>query len=131
MFEHLTFKQGLTTLKSWFGILESKGEVRMNLPDLHYHVKEYLQFYESRTPNNNWSKKNGPAYIHAIGSIFGWQREVGNSERFTAFENDWDIHKSGYDQISLEKLVTSCGFEKFERNEDEYPWNLNVSFYKP
>ena len=131
MFEHLTFKQGATTLQSWFAILKPQGEVRMSLPDLHYHAKEYLEFYARRLPNDNWSKRDGPAYIHAIGSFFGWQREREGGERFTAFENDWDVHKSGYDQISLEKLVISCGFEKFKRNEDKWPWNLNVSFSKP
>ena len=137
MFEHLTFKQGEMTLSSWYKILKPGGVVDMNLPDLKYHVDEYLRFYNNRdTPNK-------PNFNHAIGSLFGQQRQDHlGSECFTAHDNLWDVHKSGYDEVSLKILIEKYGYINFVRkplgfipthgggSHHNSPWHLDVTFYK-
>ena len=130
MFEHLTFKQGMVSLEAWFKILKPGGRVDMILPDLHFHIKEYLEFYNERPSSYKWGKRDGPTFLHAIAGLFGWQRE-GGPERFTAFEKDWDVHKSGYDEISLKQAVEKARFVKFTRNSTQWKWDLDTTFYKP
>tara|TARA_B100001939_G_C16742288_1_gene530285 strand:+ start:135 stop:509 length:375 start_codon:yes stop_codon:yes gene_type:complete len=122
MFEHLTFKQGENTLKSWSKILKKGGKVGLELPDLHYHVGEYIEYFENRGSN-----KKMPSFKHAIAGFYGWQRESEKSGDFTSDKTTWDIHKSGYDFVSLKSLVEKYGFKNFKRNNSK-PWNLNVSF---
>ena len=95
----------------------------MEVPDLHYHAKEYLEYF------NNRDATGMPSFRHAIASIYGWQQEAKGLGSFTADEFLWDVHKSGYDIHSLESLAERCGYQSFKRNESE-PWNLNITFYK-
>ena len=123
MFEHISFVNGCRTLDAWFKILKSGGRVSMSLPDLHFHVKQYLEFYNNRSQIARSSKKrNFTEYEHAMAGFYGWQRE--------AETEVWDIHKSGYDEISLKEIFEKVGFINFKRLPDK-PWNLNVEAYKP
>jgi len=125
MFEHLTFAQGEKTLRVWKDILRPGGKVHMILPDLKFHVDEYLSFYNDRkrTDHNSYS------FFHAVKSIFGGQRESFDSQYFTTFNTDWDIHKSGYDDKSLKELTDSVGYVGFNRGNNR-PHHLDVTFYK-
>ena len=125
MFEHLTFAQGRMALTSWFKILKSGGRVHLIMPDLKYHIEQYLNFYKNR--EGKVGKKH--TFSHQIGGIFGWQREEENSDLFTTTENLWDVHKSGYDEISLRELAESYGYVNFTRNAND-PWHLDVTFFK-
>ena len=125
MFEHLTFYQGRKAITEWLKILKPGGSVNLIMPDLNFHVKEYIYYY------NNREKMNVPNYEHSIAGFYGWQKENENSLPWTADKNNWGTHKSGYDEISLKKLVYESGFENFNRNNQAKEWNLDVKFNKP
>ena len=127
MFEHLTFKQGRMALRSWYKILQKNGKVNLILPDLKYHIQEYINYYDNRET----SHFPFPSFLHSVGSIFGWQTEKEQSDHFTASQDLWDVHKSGYDERSLRELVESCGYINFERQPNpKGPWHLEVIFFK-
>ena len=125
MFEHLTFAQGKMALTSWFKILKSGGKVHLVMPNLEYHIRGYLDYYNKR--EGEVGKKHN--FSHQIAGIFGWQKETQKSDRFTTVENLWDVHKSGYDEISLRGLVESHGYVNFTRHKND-PWHLDVTFFK-
>ena len=124
MFEHLTFAQGKRTLEVWHKILRDGGKVHLIIPDLKYHVDEYIRFYNDRD-----SEDRGNNFFHAVKSIFGGQRETIDCDYFTTFNTTWDIHKSGYDETSLKHLVQSYGYKNFHRHNNS-PWHLDVTFFK-
>ena len=82
MFEHLTFIQGRKTLKSWFNILKPGGICEMILPNIDYHVNQWV---------------NNIALDRAKSGFWGHQRE-GDTEV-------WDVHKSGYNFATLSELL--------------------------
>lgn len=127
MFEHLTFKQGEMALKSWYKILQKNGRVHLILPDLKYHIQEYIDFYDKpKDPHYPF-----PSFLHSISSIFGWQKEEEHSDHFTTSKDLWDVHKSGYDERSLRELTESCEYINFERQENSKGlWHLDVTFFK-
>ena len=116
-FEHLTFAQGEATLRAWYTILERGAVVHMELPDLRYHVEQYLNPDGRSTVDPAWSNRE-----HAMAGFFGWQRE--------AMTTDWDVHKSGYDFESLRAALEATGFTEVTRLEEE-TWQLNVRAIKP
>ena len=127
MFEHLTFQQGRMALMSWHRILKVDGKVNLVMPDFKYHAEEYIKYYNNRDLN----PKTMPGFQHAIASIFGWQREGEDTGFFTSDKKLWDVHKSGYDEISLKQLVESYGYKNFERQENpKGKWHLDVTFFK-
>jgi hypothetical protein len=70
-----------------------------------------------------------PSFVHAIAGFYGWQREEEGSDHFTSNEELWDVHKSGYDEVSLKLLTEKYGYRQFVRNSNK-PWHLDVTFYK-
>lgn len=128
MFEHLTFCQGEKTLSAWHNILMPGARVHLILPDLAFHIDQYASYKNDRT-----YKKEGmilPEFQHAIVSIFGWQHENSQSDDMhTADCNLWDVHKSGYDEVSLHELVKNTGFVDFVRLPNQ-KWHLDVEFKK-
>jgi hypothetical protein len=70
-----------------------------------------------------------PSFKHAISSLFGQQRQETESEYFTTYDNLWDVHKSGYDEVSLKLLIEKYGYRNFVRKSNR-PWHLDVTFYK-
>jgi predicted SAM-dependent methyltransferase len=86
-FEHLTFVQGEKVLDIWFDILKPGGSMEMMLPNMEYHIKQWIE------------RKTEKEFKHAQAGFWGWQRG-----------DDWDTHKSGYDAQSLERLLKQKGF---------------------
>ena len=127
-FEHLTFKQGKLSLECWYNCLIKGGSVRIIVPDIYFHARQYLEFYDRR--NITESGKIYTEYIHSIAGFYGWQREEDEDDLFfSTFNTSWDIHKSGYDYISLKNLVESIGFINYKRLQNK-PWHLDVEFNK-
>ena len=122
MFEHLTFAQGRKALMSWMKVLKRGGKVHMMIPDLRYHVIQYIRFIDNR-------KKGIESFGHAINGFYGGQREEFDSPEQTSFNNLWDVHKSGYDEISLKELLESFGYVRFKRLKEK-PWNLEIVCFK-
>jgi predicted SAM-dependent methyltransferase len=113
-FEHLTFAQAHLTLCAWMTILRPGGTIQMIIPDLAYHIAQFL------APNRKAPSEANPNWTlqqHAIGSFWGWQCD-GATET-------WDVHKSGYDFDLLDESLQKHGFRNVRRVYDN-PWNLNV-----
>jgi len=106
-FEHLTFHQGSLTLKSWFKILKTGGRVEMILPNMMFHIKQWLD------------KSNQE---HANAGFWGWQRD--NSDWV------WDIHKSGYDKDTLKTCVEKHNFKNYKSLDTDSSKHLHVEFFK-
>jgi len=113
-FEHLTFAQADLTLQAWERILVLGGMLQIIVPDIEYHIKQFL------TPNSLTPSETNPKWTvleHALAGFWGWQNE--GEEKF------WDVHKSGYDFRCLEMKLLQHGFSDIRRIDDK-PWNLNV-----
>lgn len=111
-FEHLTFEQGEIVLEVWYKLLCNGGKVSMQLPNMDAFIKYWN---DSKETNDlelfNWVTKG----------IWGWQRD--------GLTETWDVHKSGYNAQSLERLVTGKGFVKFKNLKTKYE-NLKIEFFK-
>jgi len=130
MFEHLTFNQGKLALNSWYKILKSGGKIQLITPNLEYHAKQYLKFRNNKTqitPHIRHQKVS--EFNHAIGSIFGWQRDYEGGEFFVTNQM-WDIHKSGYDFEMLSELINKTGFKNIERQKILPEHHLDIIFSK-
>ena len=118
-FEHLTFIQADKTLRAWSQILTSGGTVQIILPDMQYHIEQFL------SPDRLMTSEVNPKWTvleHALAGFWGWQRE-GQTKI-------WDIHKSGYDFECLKMKLAKHGFCDIRRITDK-AWNLNVICNKP
>ena len=117
-FEHLSFQDGADAVASWSRVLKPAGKLQLIVPDLRYHIGQFLDpDPEARSETNpDWSARE-----HALAGFWGWQREHGT---------DWDIHKSGYDFEGLRALLQAHGFVDVVRMDDD-PWNLNVVAWRP
>jgi predicted SAM-dependent methyltransferase len=114
-FEHLTFAQGRRTLQGFHRVLRPGGELQVIVPDLRYHMRQYLEAKPSTRSDANakWSARQ-----HALASLFGWQRD-GEREL-------WDVHKAGYDQATLTEALIAAGFGRVRRLPEQ-PWHLSVT----
>jgi predicted SAM-dependent methyltransferase len=102
-FEHLTFAQGEKMLEVWHKILKPSGTMEMLLPDIDYHIDQWIR------------KKNKKEINHAIAGFWGWQRE-GDTEL-------WDVHKSGYNFSMLQQLLVNKGYRNIKNlSKDGHLW---------
>jgi len=90
-FEHLTFRQGEHLLKVWHKILKPNGRMEMMLPNMDYHVAQWV---------------NKTAMDRAKAGFWGHQRE-GDTEV-------WDVHKSGYNFDTLSTLLSEYEFRNIK-----------------
>ena len=117
--EHLTFYQANQTLKVWYDILDYGGRLSIVVPDMIFHIKQWLTldrkelFNEAGTMSlEEWARLG----------FWGHQRETEDGAI-------WDIHKSGYDfELLYDKLVEH-GFKGIIRR-DSLPKNLHVEATK-
>ena len=107
--EHLTFEQGERWLKSCLTILESGGEMHLMLPNMDFHIHQWVV---------------GKNIAHARGGFWGWQREAETGET-------WDIHKSGYNAVQLIQLLESCGYINCCSLHKPNNKHLGIACYKP
>ncbi len=119
-FEHLTFSQADRTLAVWLDILAPGGTMQMIIPNMTYHISQWLD------PQRSTKKVPGSSGLtleeHALRGFWGHQRE--------GFERVWDVHKSGYDWPLLFSTLTRHGFVNVVQIDD-MPKNLNVVAQKP
>ena len=110
-FEHLTFIQGEKVLQSWYKILKPGGKVGMKLPNMEFHVQQWIR------------RKDKDELDWAKAGFWGWQRE-GETE-------SWDVHKSGYDKETLTELLTKHNFTGIISHRSSKDKELIFEFYKP
>lgn len=95
-------------LEVWFKILKPGAKCEMSLPNMTYHIKQWI---------------DGSNKDHARAGFWGWQRGT--------FDDVWDVHKSGYDLVSLTELVKSKGFVNTVSLEKDKSKHLHIVFFKP
>jgi predicted SAM-dependent methyltransferase/glycosyltransferase involved in cell wall biosynthesis len=112
--EHLTFEQGRVTLRAFRKVLREGGRLHIIVPDVLFHARQLLSSNpdEPCEASRRWTNRQ-----HAIGSLWGWQRN-GSTEL-------WDVHKAGYDELSLRRALSAAGFSSFVRLRDRR-WNLSL-----
>ena len=109
MFEHLTFYDGERYLEACMRILRSGGELHMSLPNMDFHVQQWL---------------NGSKLEHARAGFWGWQRETDTGQV-------WDVHKSGYNYTQLSALLASKGYVRTQSLRKPLHKHLEIKAYKP
>jgi len=117
--EHLTYPQVRNTFASWFRLLRPGGRVHILVPDLAFHIAQFLDpNVQGPSPANpKWTQRQ-----HALAGFYGWQREADHKL--------WDVHKSGFTTEIMGELLTGTGFVRYTRR-DNRPWHLDVEAYKP
>jgi len=101
-------------LKCWYKILKKGGKLQIIIPDMLFHIEQFLDEdpFKKSVANPDWTNLQ-----HSLAGFWGWQND-GETEI-------WDIHKSGYDFRLLKMKLEEFGFNNIKRLEDK-PWNLNV-----
>ena len=117
--EHLIYSDAVKTVKAWHKILKVGGIVDIEVPDLEYHM---YQFIGGGKFNPSPLKQSITNEQHAMAGFYGWQKEAGQGK-------DWDIHKWGYTYNSLKELLELHGFGDIKRVAGS-PWNLRVKAIK-
>jgi predicted SAM-dependent methyltransferase/SAM-dependent methyltransferase len=116
--EHVTFPQAKRTFASWFRLLKPGGRVHILVPDLAFHIAQFLD------PNKNAPSPVNPKLTqrqHAIAGFYGWQRE--------ADHRLWDVHKCGYTEEIMGEMLAAAGFVRYQRLPNQ-PWHLDIEAYK-
>ena len=117
--EHITYPQVRRTLASWFRLLKPGGRVHILVPDLAFHIAQFLD-PAPRSPspaNPAWTQRQ-----HALAGFYGWQRE--------ADRKLWDVHKCGYTEEIMGELLGEAGFVRYARLPNK-SWHLDIEAYKP
>lgn len=109
-FEHLTFQQGERQLEVWHKILKSNGVCEIMLPNMSFHIQQWI------------NRSTDREIKHAMAGFWGWQRGT--------FDDVWDVHKSGYDEELLTKIVKEKGFVNIQSLDSPNSKHLHLRFYK-
>ena len=118
--EHLTFYDVDRTLKSWHSILKPGASLHIIVPDIMYHINQFLD--PKRTRRMRIKKGKWTVEDMATFGFWGFQRQ-------TELGETWDIHKSGYDFPLLERKLIEHGFARIERLATTPP-HLSVVAFK-
>jgi len=124
MLEHLTVDEAMLTLKDWFKALKNGGTIRLIVPDLDFHCKQWLEAeWDDDTVSDKWSDAT-----HSLASIYGWQKECDptKDDYNTSY---WDVHKSGYNKKRMLFLLKKIGFINIDI-EVKNKWHLVANAQK-
>lgn len=106
-FEHLTFEQGRVFLENCRKILKPGGSMEMMLPNMSFHIMQWIDGREEE---------------HARAGFYGWQRG--------AFDDTWDVHKSGYTSVSLRKTLAMARYTNIKSLRPVSDKHLHMIAYK-
>lgn len=123
LFEHLTQENAIKFLSEAFRTLKPGGSMRLVMPDLYLHAKEYVNTYSHN------DSKPAENFMWALNLHKGGQyppnRPVHNF--LGALQGFPHQHKFMYDQATLKKLVESVGFNNIvylEYGQSKYINNI-------
>lgn len=104
MCEHLTFDEFRYTLKDWYNSLAPAGVIHIIVPNLDFHIKQFMD-----AKKDNASINNPKSDINwALAGLWGWQRE--SYIKNTKATKYWDVHKSGYNEKLMRLFLEEAGF---------------------
>jgi len=109
--EHLTFNESEQLLIMLYNLLAKGGEVEILVPNMTFHIDQWVN-----------KRKDLKQMKHAKAGFWGWQRGEN--------ENYWDVHKSGYDEETMEQFVIPLGYVNFVSLANKMDKHLHVKFYK-
>lgn len=106
MLEHLTNFEADRALRDWLKALKTNGTIRVVVPDMDYHAKQWL---EADWNEDTLKDKKSDAQ-HSFAGFWGWQEETdpwGDN-----YNNSyWSVHKSGYNKKRIEFLLKRIGYD--------------------
>ena len=109
--EHISWRKGLPTLVEWHRAMKPGGKVRIEVPNLRWICKAYLDngkdWYESFKGLHPDERKH--MRINKFDSHTLWA----NFKLFSSTANG-DIHLAGYDKFLLENMLIKAGFKSIE-----------------
>lgn len=116
--EHLTFHDANRTIRAWHTILKDDGVCEIIVPDMRYHIEQFLHpKRKSKKYNDQWSIETVARF-----GFWGHQRETEDGLV-------WDVHKSGYDFELLRDILLENGFSRVKKIKSKRK-NLIVKAYK-
>ena len=117
--EHVTYPQAKRTFASWFRLLKPGGRVHILVPDLAFHIAQFLDVnkHGPSPANPKWTQRQ-----HALAGFYGWQREADHKL--------WDVHKCGYTDEIMGEMLAAAGFVRYKRLPNQ-PWHLDIEAFKP
>jgi predicted SAM-dependent methyltransferase/2-polyprenyl-3-methyl-5-hydroxy-6-metoxy-1,4-benzoquinol methylase len=125
MLEHLTNFEADRTLRDWLKALKTNGTIRIIVPDMDFHAKQWLEAdWNEETLKNKWSDAR-----HSFAGFWGWQEQCDPWDM--EYNNSyWSVHKSGYNKKRMEFLLKRIGYINIEI-ETKNQWHLVVTATKP
>lgn len=115
MLEHLTFAEARLTLRDWFKALAPGGAVRIEVPNLQFALRQWERaHWDSAALDNKFSDARW-----GFAGLFGWQREC-DPQASDYNQAYWDVHKSGYNAVSLRFFLEEAGFRSVETRLESF-----------
>jgi predicted SAM-dependent methyltransferase len=114
MVEHLTFDEVKLTFNNWYLSLRPGGRVELSLPNMDFHIQQYLDADWSACDLADESSKEA----WCLSGFWGKQRDCDPLQDQNI--NYWDVHKSGFNKQLLEVFLKNAGFSEinvFVRND--------------
>lgn len=118
MLQHLTFTQVFQTLRVWHALLKPGAICEIIVPDFNYYCKAYMNLTEDKL-----ELQDADLLEKCLVGIWGRQRN--------SFQDNLDVHKSGFDFKLLCSMLLKNGFKTvFRINDKEHPEELRIMAQK-
>lgn len=113
--EHNSWRKGQDTLKEWYRIIKVGGKVRIEVPNLRWICKAYLENGQDWHDSFLGLHPNEQKHIHMNG--FHSHTLWANFKLFSSTVNG-DIHLAAYDEFLLRNMLSAAGFKSIETVSD-------------